>query len=408
MNVKNSWRLIALSAMMLTFASCGKDDSDDPAPDKLFGGEGNVLVETTVKNSDGASGQSYMQQIPQISSSVNMSQGIQIGFSATITTVGNDVFVFPEFGTTGKQRIVKYEHTPKGLKLAGEMQIIPNSYPVNLTKISDDKAYVPMYNLGKVLVINPTTLETTGEIDLTEYAFNDSSADPAHGLLLDGYYYLPFNQIGANWMPYDEHRQVDVAVIDASSDKVVKVISEKASGLCFPTRPFLKDMIFVNEQGDIYVACAGYFGYNPEYVKSGFACISASKKEFDEGKTWDISGTEIEGCEYKASTIYNCKYIGNGKVAAYVGVLELMGDNPYTARNSMAVMIDLNKKTIKKIEGVPYTDGHSVVIEYHDGEVLFSSFGVDKAGIFGYDPSTGAVRHLMSSSVNIAYLHFFE
>ena len=408
MNVKNSWRLIALSAMMLACASCGKDDSDDPAPDKLFGGEGNVLIETTVKNSDGASGQSYLQQIPQISSSVNMSQGIQIGFSATISTVGNDVFVFPEFGTAGKQSIVKYEHTPMGLKLAGEMQIIPNSYPVNLTKISEDKAYVPMYNLGKVLVINPNALEKTGEIDLTEYAFNDSSADPAYGLLLNGYYYLPLNQIGANWMPYNEYRQVDVAIIDVSSDKVVKVISEKDGGLCFPTRPFLKDMIFVSEQGDIYVACAGYFGYNPEYVKNGFACISASKNEFDESKTWDISGTEIEGCDYKASTIYNCKYIGNGKVAAYVGVLELMGDNPYTARNSMAVIIDLNKKTIKKIEGVPYTDGHSVVIEYHGGEVLFSSFGVDKAGIFAYNPATEAVSHLMASSVNIAYLHFFE
>ena len=408
MNVKNSWRLVALSAMMLACASCGKDDSDDPAPDKLFGGEGNVLIETTVKNSDGASGQSYLQQIPQISSSVNMSQGIQIGFSATISTVGNDVFVFPEFGTAGKQSIVKYEHTPKGLKLVGEMQIIPNSYPVNLTKVSEDKAYVPMYNLGKVLVINPKTMEKTGEIDLTGYAFEDSSADPAQGLLHNGYYYLPFDQIGANWMPYDGYRQVDVAVIDASTDKVVKVVSEKSSGLCFPTRPFLKDMIFVNEQNDIYMACAGYFGYNPEYVKNGFACISASNNEFDESKTWDISDTEIEGCDYKPSTIYNCKYIGNGKVAAYVGVLELMGDNPYTARNSMAVMIDLNKKTIKKIEGVPYTDGHSVVIEYHDGEVLFSSFGVDKAGIFAYNPSTEVVSQLMASSVNIAYLHFFE
>ena len=69
---------------------------------------------------------------------------------------------------------------------------------------------------------------------------------------------------------------------------------------------------------------------------------------------------------------------------------------------------DEEMKTIKKIEGVPYTDGHSVVIECHGGEVLFSSFGVDKAGVFGYDPSTEAVRHLMSSSVNIAYLHFFE
>ena len=34
-------------------------------------------------------------------------------------------------------------------------------------------------------------------------------------------------------------------------------------------------------------------------------------------------------------------------MVAYVGVIELMSDNPYTARNSMAVIIDLNKRAIK-------------------------------------------------------------
>lgn len=51
-----------------------------------------------------------------------------------------------------------------------------------------------------------------------------------------------------------------------------------------------------------------------------------------------------------------------------------MSDNPYTARNSMAVMIDLDKRTIKQVKDVPYSDGHSVAIEYHDGKVYFSFF----------------------------------
>jgi len=385
-------------------ASCEKNE---PVATDLLGGEGNILLETTVKNADGASGQSYLQQISEISGGVDLSKGVQIGFSATISVEGNDIFVFPEFGTNSNQYFSKYEHTEKGLKLVGELPIIPNSYPVNLTAISATKAYVPMYNLGKVLIINQQTMEQTGLIDLTSYAHGDSSADPASALLLDGYYYLTLDQIGSNWMPYDDYRQVDVVVIDAATDKVVKVLHETKSGLCFPTRPFLKDMIFATESKDIYMACTGYFGYNPENRKNGFVCINSATREMDDSKTWDISETPIEGCDYKAASIYNCKYIGGGKVVAYVGVIELMGDNPYTARNSMAVEINLNTKTIKKIEGVPYTDGHSVAIEEHNGEVLFSAYGEDKSGLFAYNPSTGAVRHALSFNSNIVYVHFF-
>ncbi len=397
--------LFAAAALTLLCASCEKNEN--PA-EEVFGGEGNVLIETTVKNTDGASGQSYLQQIPELSGDVNMTEGIQIGFSSSLSFMGNSVFVFPEFGNNSKQNILKYEHTAKGLKPAGELQIIPNSYPVNLSAVSSQKAYVPMYNLGKVMVINPQTMEQTGEIDLTPYAHTDNSADPASGIVIGNYYYLTLDQINSSWMPYDDYRQVDVVVIDTATDRVVKLISEKASGLCFPTRPFLPGMIFTNEKNELYVACTGYFGYNPEHLANGFVCIDTAKNEFKADKTWDISGTAIGGSDFKAASIYNCQYLGNGQLAAYVGVIELMGDNPYTARNSMAVMIDLNKRTLKKIEGVPYSDGHSVAIEYHGGVVYFSSFGVDKAGIFAYDPATGAVTQPVSLNGNVNYIHFFE
>ena len=407
MKTNKTMLLTAAGALALLCASCNKNNPEEPA-EKLFGGEGNILVETTIKNADGATGQSYLQQISALSGTINMTEGLQVGFSSTLSFMDQNVFVFPAFGTNSDQSIVKYEHTPKGLKKAGELQIIPNSYPVNLSAVSAEKAYVPMYNLGKVLVINPTTMELKSEIDLTGYAHTDSSADPASGLVVDGFYYLPLNQINSSWMPYEDHLQVDVAVIDIATDQVVRVLSEKASGLSFPTRPFLPGMIFTDEQKDLYVACTGFFGYNPEHLENGFACISTSRKEFDESKSWDISGTPIEGSDYKSASIYNCQYIGNGKVVAYVGVIELMSDNPYTARNSMAVIIDLNKRAIKKIEGVPYSDGHSVSIEYHDGLVYFSAFGVDKAGVFTYDPKTEAVKQVLSLSGNLAYLHFFD
>ncbi len=406
--VFNSWQLIALSVIMLFVTSCEKNSGDDPSPNNLLGGEGTILIETTVKNADGASGQSYLQQISDLTGTLSMTKGIQTGFATSISIVGNNVYVFPEQGGKGTQTIIRYVHSQKGLEKAAEMQIIPGSYPVNLTQVSTEKAYIPTYVLGRVMIVDPGTLEKKGEINLQSYAHNDASPEPAYGIIRDGLYYLPLDQIGENWMPFADHRQVDVAVIDTKTDQVLKVISEKKSGLCFPTRPFLEGMVFTNEQNDIYMACTGYFGYDPTYLKNGFVCIPAGKQEFDEAKTWDISSTNIEGSPYKPATVFNCKYIGNGKLAAYVGILELNGSNPYTARNSMAVMIDFNTKTIKKIEGIPYTDGHSVAIEYQNGEVLFAAYGVDASGIFAYNPVTGNVRQALSTSGNIAYMHFFN
>ena len=67
--VFNSWQLIAVSVMMLFVTSCEKNNGEDPSPNNPLGGEGNILIETTVKNADGASGQSYLQQIPALSGS---------------------------------------------------------------------------------------------------------------------------------------------------------------------------------------------------------------------------------------------------------------------------------------------------------------------------------------------------
>lgn len=415
-----SWQLTALCGIILFATSCEKKPID--SPETFLGGSGNILVATTVKNADGMSGSSYLQQIPSITGSLTNSNAIQIGFASSITVIGNDVFVFPEFGKDGIQQLKKYTRSDKGLQIKGTLNIAPQSYPNNLVKVSDDKAYMPLYSLGTVWIINPKTMTKTGEISLQSYAHTDVSPEPSYGIIRDGLYYLPLDQIDLNWMPYTDYLQSDVAIIDATSDKVVKVISEKTTGLCFPTRPFLKNMIFTNEQNDIYIACTGYFGYNPEYTKNGFLCIPAGKQEFDTSKSWDISSVDIKGTEhpskdkngnekdvcYKPSTVYNCKYIGNGKIAAYVGIIELMTNNPYTARNSMAVIIDLNDKTIKKIDGIPLTDGHSVAIESHNGQIIFGAYGESQAGFFTYNPSTEEVKLSLTTIGNPAFIHPFQ
>lgn len=404
MNSKSIWLIFATAALALVTASCKKKEQ---TPDEPVGGVGNILISATVKNADGASGQTYLRLIPDLKGDYDNRNSIQVGFSAALSIVDNDVYVFPEFGPNGKQAITKYSHSDRGLSQVCELPIAPGSFPVNLTKVTPEKLYITNYLLGTITIADAKSFTKIGEIDLTPYAHSDKTPDASRGILRDGLYYLTLNQNGTNWMPYNDHRQVDVAIIDPKTDKVTKIISEKKSGLCFPTRPYMKDMIFTNEENDIYIACCGYFGYDPTYTKNGFVCIPNGKLDFNPSRSWDISNTPIEGTSWKPASIYNCIYIGKGLVAAYVGIVELNTGNPYTARNSMAVIIDLKARTIKQIKGIPYTDGHSVAIEKHKREVFFAAFGADVSGIFAYNPDTNEVRQVLRAKENISFLYFF-
>ncbi len=200
-------------------------------------------------------------------------------FSASISVLDKDIFVFPGYGKDSKAELKKYSYT-KGLTAPQTFQLPVNSGAMNVVKISEDKLYMPLYLIPKVLIINPKTMQKTGEIDLSEYGYTDKNPEASYGFVRDGFYYLPLNQTVTDYTPYDDHIQVDVLVIDTKTDKVVKMVSE-TSGFWYPTRPLYKGMIFTDEQNDLYIACPGFFGFYPAYKKSGFVCIPAGKQEFD-------------------------------------------------------------------------------------------------------------------------------
>ena len=374
------------------------------------GGKGTYLLETTVKNADGMSGSSYIQLASTLTGSIDNSKAIQIGFASVVCVIDNHIFVLPTgMGKDAEFKVRRYTYDP-AKQTMGDLKTLDvpaGASPFNIQKLTSEKAYMPNYNLGNVWILNPITLQKMGEIDLKQYAYKDASPEPSLGILRGDRYFLTLDQVGSSFMPYEDRRQVEVAVIDPKTDKVLKVITESSLKLSFPTRPLYKDMIFADEQGDIYIACAGYFGYNPKYRENGFVCIPAGKDEFDAKRSWDISSVTIEGSKYKSSAILNCKYLGGGKVAAFVAILELNGTNPYTSKSAMAVLIDLKAKTIKRIDGVPMTDGHSTAIETQGNMVLFGAFGEKQAGLFTYNPATGKAALSLSTVGNLAFLHLF-
>lgn len=405
----NKKMILAACVAACVMTGCEKENNNQSVAD---GGMGNILIETTVKNPDGMSGSSYLQLISDFSGNIDNSKAIQLNYADPIVIVGKDVFSFPSFGKDGSQQLRKYTYDAADKKLKGpqSMDVTPGSGAYNLVGVSEEKAYMPLYNLGTVWIINPKTMQKTGEIDLKPYAHGDASPEPAMGLIYNGKYYLALDQIGGNFQPYDEYQQADVLIIDVKTDKVLKVASEKATGLTFPTRPFLKDMIFTDEKNDLYIACTGYFGLVPGKTKNGFVCLSTTTDEFDTSKSWDISQTVIEGTpeKYKPASVFNCKYLGGGKVAAYVCIQELNTSNPHTSRNAMAVMIDLKAKTVKKVEGIPLTDGHSIFIESYKNQIVWGAYGEHKVGFFTTQLDGSNAKLVLGTIGNPTFMHSFE
>ncbi len=402
--------LLLMGVLVISLSSCKKEDEQD----KPEGSYAKFLIGTTVKNPDGMSGSSYMQLINKLEGSIDNSKAKQIAFGIGFGVRGNDIYLYPSFGKDGDPNLVKYKYNGTNhLSEPQKLNLPPNIGVSNIIVVNDEKAFLPAYNIGKLFIINQKAMTVLGEIDLSKYAYNDNSPEPANGIIRDGFLYLCLDQVGSSYMPYPDHRQVDVLVIDVKTDKVVKMISETASNLSFPTRPMdaTSGMIFTDEANNIYITCVGNFGYDPSYMNNGFVCIPAGKQEFDTSKSWDISQTSIQGTKNnsKPASVYNTLYIGGGKAVAFVGLLELIDPkNPYTSRNSIAVLIDFNAKTIKRINGIPATDGHSICLRKYKDLVVIGAYGEKEVGFFTFNPQTDEVKHVLTTVGNPMDFHYFK
>jgi len=159
----------AVCGMALMFTACDKDDDNNDS-EEFLGGKGHILLEPTVKNDDGASGASYLMQIEDFGSTVKLDNAIQIGFAATFSVYGNDVYMCPGEMVKSSQLLTRYERSNKGFKVAATYQILPGSSPYTVLKINDEKAYIPLYGQGNVQIVDSKTLKVKGEIDLSKYA----------------------------------------------------------------------------------------------------------------------------------------------------------------------------------------------------------------------------------------------
>lgn len=382
---------IRLTAAMLAacalFASCDKDDESKPTPTY-----NNIGVVTSIVNPSGQNGNSYLTMIEDVSNElVTNKEAIPVGFGKVPFFHGQDVYCYPDWMGDSKNSITKYSRENGQLVMKGELPIPPQACATNIVVLNEEKAYLALQALGRIVVFNPKTMKQTGEIDLSEWGEGDTNPDPGSMLIRDGLLYIGLNQMKGGWMPEEARNYADVGIVDITTDKIVKKITEKTSGMSFATRPIDERSIFTDEKGDIYIACLGAFGTNPNH-HSGFVRIKKGETDFDPSYNWVIDAITPAGEPGPVSWIEAVYYIGGGKACCYIHVPSYDGGDAvgHTGIASAPFLVDLYNRTITRLD-IPVSSGWGMCLGKYKDLILYGGMSNEHKGFYSYNPATGQV-----------------
>ena len=336
--MKNQWFLLSLLATFLSFISCSKDD---PFPTD---GEDDMSFVHSVTVGDNA----YVSLFKDLNVEQTSTQNsLVFAKESFLFTYGGNIYVLESMNA----RLYKYRVENGLLIQEKETMILPSgSLPAFLTFDSEEKAYISCVGLGKLYIINPTTMQKTGEIDLSEYAIGKESGDknpePGASVIRDGILYVGLAQDKSQFNP---NTGAYVLLIDTKTDKPIKMISDNRATMA--TAYEYSGDPFVDEKGDLYIYCVGGFGYFANCTE-GFLRIKKGETEFDKSYYFPIETISIPDIKgNKANYIYSKTYTGNGKLYGYFNVPGYVSNPPdYVNDKSMQTFeIDVYNKTVKKM-----------------------------------------------------------
>ena len=296
--MKNQWFLLSLLATFLSFISCSKDD---PFPTDE---EDDMSFVHSVTVGDNA----YVSLFKDLNVEQTSTQNsLVFAKESFLFTYGGNIYVLESMNA----RLYKYRVENGLLIQEKETMILPSgSLPVFLTFDSEEKAYISCVGLGKLYIINPTTMQKTGEIDLSEYAIGKESGDknpePGASVIRDGILYVGLAQDKSQFNP---NTGAYVLLIDTKTDKPIKMISDNRATMA--TAYEYSGDPFIDEKGDLYIYCVGGFGYFANCTE-GFLRIKKGETDFDQSYYFPIETISIPDIKgNKANYIYSKTYTGS-------------------------------------------------------------------------------------------------
>ena len=157
-----------------------------------------------------------------------------------------------------------------------------------VTFVSDTKAYFPDFPNGRLIVWNPQTMETTGEIDLGIEPLDDDLLPQQAGsfvLRSDGMLMIPVHWSSRDFVTLAD--RVRVVTVDTSTDTVVEVAEDDRCGYAFHASVASDDTAYIDggPWTRVYTDVLGSeFGATPCHLR-----VVPPGRSFDAGYFVDLS-----------------------------------------------------------------------------------------------------------------------
>ncbi len=371
--------LVLLSLVGLT--SCGKDSPDFPPSTKS---------EVGFVHSVNIGENTYISLFKDLSvSSLNTDNALVLPKGAFTFVYKNKIYV------TDTEHLYKYIPKDGILVQEGNTMLFPSGAKATyITFLSEKKAYVSCLGLGKVWIIDPSSMTKTGEIDLSGYSLGklagDNNPEPCASIIRDGILYVTLCQLKS---AYSCEKGAHIALIDTKTDKPIKMISDPRATMASSMTPAGDP--FVDEKGDIYFYCVAMFGYQPG-AKEGFLRIKKGEQDFDNSYCFTLADVNLEGVKgNRTSYVYNKVYGGNGKVYGYLNIPGAASNPPdYVHDKSFqAFEINLYDKTCKKMD-LDGTTGWAASVCKSGDDIVFGMSTDKGTGYFVYHMDDGSYEKL--------------
>lgn len=273
--------------------------------------------------------------------------------------------------------MVKYEFDSKGIAIQKQKMIVPGANTFSSVEfISDDVAYASVGGgLARVIKFNPTTMQITGEVNLTSI-LNPAATSTFYlgmktfgGKLFLGVYY------GGN---LDLLTKAYMAVISLETDAVEKLIEDDRTAAIFQGGSSANG-IEVDENGDMYV-----MGIGSPSKPSGIVRIKKGTTDFDPDYFMNLD--EITGNSCRNFRLFDDGLAFTHRVVDVADLYELNG------ANYEIYQIDIKNKTSKgKLGDLPVIWGSStgIIRKYSESELLMSVSGKTENAVYVYSVVNG-------------------
>jgi hypothetical protein len=270
-----------------------------------------------------------------------------------------------------------FDKTGKATK-AGEL-IVPGAKTYSTVEfISATEAYASVAGgLAKLIRFNPTTMERTGEVDLSSILRSEAPVMYYLGMKArDGKLFMGVYYEGAGFVEkYND--TAFVAVIDLATGKLEKLIKDYRTGSVF----LAYNSFAIDKSGDIYVA-----GLGDKKTPSGILRIKKGQTAFDAAYFFDL----------QAATGRKCRGISlfDDGLAFTLALINPADDYEINGPSYSFYSINVSKQTSGgKLGALPdvYGSNGAVMRKFEKDNILFALSTKSENSIYSYQLQDGTV-----------------